>query len=175
MIRDTIELAENKLLLLYIISKIPQPASRSGITQIVLENNLLNYFQMQQYIAELIDGGFIDNYKENNMHMITITSIGINALSFFENRIPDKKKEIIDTFLKTHNHEILKKDIESFAEYLKSPNDKYVVNLKLIKNEDLLLDLNLSAETKSNAEHICNTFEKQPEEIYKRIKDIFKD
>lgn len=52
--RDTEELAENKLLLLYILSEAGIPLSKNQVTQVVLENSLMNYFSMQQFLAELV-------------------------------------------------------------------------------------------------------------------------
>ena len=43
MFEDTLELAENKLLLLYIFDKIKIPITNNKITQIILENNFINY------------------------------------------------------------------------------------------------------------------------------------
>ena len=41
---STLELAENKLLLLYIIKSIKYPISNTQLTDIVLENSFINYF-----------------------------------------------------------------------------------------------------------------------------------
>ena len=46
---NTIELAENKLLLLYIIKSIKYPISHSQLTDIVLAKRVsINYFMLQQ-------------------------------------------------------------------------------------------------------------------------------
>ena len=50
---STLELAENKLLLLYIIKSIKYPISNTQLTDIVLENSFINYFMLQQYVSEL--------------------------------------------------------------------------------------------------------------------------
>ena len=38
------ELAENKLILLYIVDKLNMPVSNLQLTKIVMENKLMNYF-----------------------------------------------------------------------------------------------------------------------------------
>jgi predicted transcriptional regulator len=70
MFDDTQELAENKLLLLYIINKINIPISNAYITEIVLENNLLNYFHLQQYLSELVASEFLIQDKQNKKQII---------------------------------------------------------------------------------------------------------
>ena len=47
------QLAENKLILLYIIDKLEIPVSNLQMTKIILENKIMNYFLLQQYLDEL--------------------------------------------------------------------------------------------------------------------------
>ena len=53
MYENSAELAENKLLVLYVIKSLRQPISKTQLTEIILENNFINYFTLQQYISEL--------------------------------------------------------------------------------------------------------------------------
>ena len=53
MYENSLELAENKLLMLYILKSIKDPISNAQFTEIILENNFMNYFIFQQYLSEL--------------------------------------------------------------------------------------------------------------------------
>ena len=53
MYENSAELAENKLLVLYVIKSLRQPISKTQLNEIILENNFINYFTLQQYISEL--------------------------------------------------------------------------------------------------------------------------
>lgn len=172
MFKDTTELAENKLLLLYILNKINTPISNSHITQIILENNLINYFSLQQYLSELIESGFIEDYKEDKRHMLNISSHGKGVLEFFTNRIPDKKMDLIDSYLDLHIKKI-KKDVEVISEYEISGTNKFIVTLKLKDQENTLLELKMPASTNAEAKNICNTWKENSEELYKKILNIF--
>ena len=44
MYENSAELAENKLLVLYVIKSLRQPISKTQLTEIILENNFINYF-----------------------------------------------------------------------------------------------------------------------------------
>ena len=57
---SSLELAENKLLLLYILKTLRQPISNTQLTEIVLENSFINYFTLQQYVNELEEAQFIE-------------------------------------------------------------------------------------------------------------------
>ena len=60
MYENSAELAENKLLVLYVIKSLKQPISNTQLTEIILENNFINYFTLQQYISELEYSNFIN-------------------------------------------------------------------------------------------------------------------
>ena len=58
MYENSAELAENKLLVLYVIDSLKYPITNTQLTEIILENNFINYFTLQQYISELIASDF---------------------------------------------------------------------------------------------------------------------
>jgi predicted transcriptional regulator len=65
-IESTQELAENKLILLYVFKKIKLKLTDEQITNIILENNLINYFLLKQYMAELVESGFLKIISDFN-------------------------------------------------------------------------------------------------------------
>ena len=83
MFENTAELAENKLLLLYILKSLKRPISNTQLTEIVLQNNLINYFTLQQYISELESSGFIQYEKVDEKMLLLLSKKGENVLSFF--------------------------------------------------------------------------------------------
>ena len=171
MLKDNIELAENKLLLLYLFYKTGTPMTQSHINQVVLESNLLNYFQLQQYLAELIEGGFITDTKSENKHLMSMTAAGITALEFFSSRIPDKKKEIIDNYFK--NHTAVEKKIDALCNY-RIDNNVYIINLKLIEDNIQLIEINLTAGAKEQCDMICSSWKENPKKIYSKILNAIK-
>ena len=60
MYENSSELAENKLLMLYVLKTINEPISNIQLTEIILENNFINYFTFQQYLAELEESKFVE-------------------------------------------------------------------------------------------------------------------
>ena len=65
MYENSAELAENKLLVLYVIKSLKQPISNTQLTEIILENNFINYFTLQQYISELEYSNFVKYIEKN--------------------------------------------------------------------------------------------------------------
>ena len=63
---DNETLAENKVLILYILNKIDKPVSNDELLQLVLSIEDMNYFYFQQFLLDLLENKYIETYKENN-------------------------------------------------------------------------------------------------------------
>ncbi|RXM77031.1 DUF4364 domain-containing protein [Clostridium tetani] len=168
MFEDTLELAENKLLLLYIIDKINLPISNSQVTDIVLENNFINYFTLQQYLFELISSNFLKTIEDGNKHKLQITSKGKKVLSLFINRVSSEKIVTVDNYLKKQINNI-KKDISVISDYTIDYKDKFVVTLKLNKDEINLIDIKFTMDSKDEAKELCEKWKKNSSKMYMEI------
>lgn len=174
MFEDTLELAENKLLLLYIFDKIKFPVSNNQITQIVLENNFINYFTLQQYLNELVSSNFLKYISESGNHRFLITEKGIKVLSLFKNRISNSKMEIIDNYLKKEIDSI-KKEVTVTADYTIEQNDNFIVNLKAVENDSILIDLKINVGSNKQARSLCEKWKNNCSDLYGKIIQILID
>lgn len=173
MFQDTLELAENKLLLLYILNIIEMPVTNSHLTQIILENNLINYFALQQYLSELTSSGFISDLVEGSKHSLKITNSGKEALDFFQSRISQAKRETVDNYLEINLPEI-RNELEIVAEYVPSKDNSFVVSLKLTGKKGSLIDIMVPARTKEEAKDMCNQWKENSKELYCSIMELLK-
>ncbi|NLK95394.1 MAG: DUF4364 family protein [Clostridiales bacterium] len=172
MFENTSDLAENKLLLLYILSTLKEPISNSQLTEIVLENNLINYFTLQQYISELDTSEFIHYKKINDKNLLTLTEKGENVLSFFKNRISPSKILIIDTYI-NDKIDSIRKELTIQSDYTPINEEDFLVNLKAFEDEHLLIDLKVSVPTKKHAISLCNKWNENYSSIYNEIMNLF--
>lgn len=168
MFGDTSELAENKLLLLYIFDKIKLPISNIQITQIVLENNFINYFTLHQYISELVSSGFLVHTAEESKHRLVITERGSKVLTMFGERLSKHKVEVIDKYIKAHIEKI-KKEVTISADYTIEGKSNYIVNLKATENNAILIDLKINVPTNKQARDLCSKWKNNSAEIYNNI------
>ena len=171
MYENSAELAENKLLVLYVIKSLRQPISKTQLTEIILENNFINYFTLQQYISELDTAEFVEYIEKNNKILITITNKGENVLSIFNDRISPIKRDIIDNYIsKTIDN--IKKELTIHSDYTIEKNNSFIVNLKALEDETLLIDLKISVPTKKQATSLCNRWKENPSDIYTKIVQV---
>lgn len=165
---NTVELAENKLLLLYIIKSIKYNISNSQLTDIVLEHSFINYFTLQQYIAELEKSNFIKLEEKDNKEFVLLTRKGDTVLSLFKDRLSESKTKSIDGYLLDQLDEI-KKELNIFSDYTPDNNDSFLVNLKAVEGNCTLLELNVNVASKDQAKELCAKWKNNSSEIYNKI------
>lgn len=171
MFDDTIDLAENKLMLLYIFESIKFPISNNQITEIVLENNLMNYFILQQYISELVTAGFVEHSAKDGKPRLIITEKGHKVLGLFKSRISEDKIEGIDAYLTKHSQNI-KKEVTITADYTILNESNYIVDLIAKENDTIMIDVKLNVPSNKQARELCRKWKLNSSELYKKIIEL---
>jgi predicted transcriptional regulator len=168
MFENSTELAENKLLLLYILNVLKTPISNAQLTEIVLENNFINYFTLQQYISELELSKFISYKDINEKKLLILTEKGENVLSLFNDRISPSKIAMLDNYMKD-KIDLIKKELTIQSDYTIVKNDSFLVDLKALEDNLTLMELKLSVPTRKQAVSLCAKWQKNPSDLYNKI------
>ena len=175
MYENSAELAENKLLVLYVIDSLKHPITNTQLTEIILENNFINYFTLQQYISELVSSDFLRYETVNEKNLIHITEKGNSTLSFFSDRISSIKKKIIDDYLLSIADSI-KKELTIHSNYTLGKDNSFIVDLQALENDNLLISLKVSVPSKKQAVSLSNRWKENPSDIYNKIMNsLFND
>lgn len=174
MYESSTELAENKLLMLYILKSIKDPISNTQLTEIILENNFINYFTFQQYLSELESSNFVEYHNNLDKKVLYLTKKGDNVLSLFKDRLSPDKVSLIDNYIK-EKWTIIKKELNIQADYTLAANDSFLVDLKAIENESLLMELKLTVPSKEQATAICSKWKDNPSDIYTNVINLLID
>jgi len=171
MFEDTLELAENKLLLLYIISRLNLPVSNAQLTELVLKNNLMNYFILQQYIDELASAEFLNYVDMSGSKRLVITDKGEKVLEMFIERVSIKKSEIVNEYIEK-NWDAIKKDVTVTADYTIEKKDDFIVSLKAMEKDKLLIDIRINVHSNKQARDLCTKWKENYSEMYEKITGI---
>ena len=164
------ELAENKLILLYLIERLGMPVSNLQITKLILENKFMNYFLLQQFLNELCEGGFISSGLVEGKTLYSMTGHGKQALDYFLNLIPAGIKSRIDNTISQIRRNI-KNETFITADYTPESENEFVVTCKVHEDDFSLIDLNITVGTKTDARAICENWKKHTQAIYAEIID----
>ncbi|MBM7616325.1 DUF4364 family protein [Alkaliphilus hydrothermalis] len=159
------QLAEKKLLLLYIFKQFDGTVSHSQVTDFVLENDLLNYFIFQQFIGELKDSKFIVEEIKDQKQLFTVTDKGKDTLRYFINRIPQRQLDRVNELLKEKKHEIVKKS-QVTADYVKVKEGEYLVNLKVVEGDVTIISISLNVASNKHAKQVCENWQGNVQDIY---------
>lgn len=168
MFDDSLNLAENKLLLLYIFEKIKLPISNMQLTQIVLENNFMNYFTLQQYIVELTASNLLKNINEKGKDRLTISEEGKKVLSLFQNRVSEFKLDQLNDYI-DNQISAIKKELTVTSDYTIENNNSYLVNLVASENNTTLIDIKLSVASNKQARELCYKWKHNSSDLYNKI------
>lgn len=168
MFDNSLNLAEKKLLLLYIIDKIDLPISNIQLTEIVLENNFLNYFTLQEYIDELISSNLIIKVNQNDKDRLTISSKGKEVLSLFKNRLSDEDISKLTTYIDVKMN-LIKKQSTISADYTIENGNSYVVSLSASENNIPLMEIKVTVASNKQARELCNKWKADPSDLYTKI------
>lgn len=161
-------LADKKLIILYLLSNMNIPLTKQQITTAVLENNLIDFFTLQQCTSELEEAGMVKQVVHQKKQCLQTTDGGKNALGVFEHRIPKNVIEVIDNYI-ARNKDTLKKESQVISEYKKVNDKEYIVSLKVIENELVLIDLKLSVVSAKQAKQVCEKWKSSSEKIYSQL------
>ncbi|GAA0124656.1 MULTISPECIES: DUF4364 family protein [Clostridium] len=168
MFEDSMNLAENKLLLLYILNKIKLPISNMQITEIILENNFMNYFTLQQYIVELTSANLLKHITDHGKDRLVIADNGKEVLSLFENRISKEKLSQLEEYME-HKISSIKKELTVTADYTIENKNSYLVNLIASENDTTLIDLKVSVASNKQARELCYKWKSNSSDLYTKI------
>lgn len=166
---NTKEIAQNKLIILLLLKEIKFPLTTQQITDIILEKNLINYFDLQICMKELEESNFISSNKNTSTY--SITDIGLKTLDVFINRIPNSTRKQVKDYI-SKNKESLLLENQVHANFIKKGENEYVVVLKVTENEITLIELKLNLVSSKQANIICAKWKESYSQVYEQIMNI---
>ncbi len=160
--------AENKLLILYIINKLNFEPTNSQIAKLAIDTREINYFYLQQYISELVNDKFIKCHEENGSRFYKITQTGRQALDFFKTMIRASSREKIDAIVK-ENIASLRTETQVSADYIPLNENEFMASCRIFEGSTCLIDLELYTGTKEQARLVCRNWENNARGLYSEI------
>ena len=168
---STENLANDKLLILYILQKINKPVNYKELLELVISISDMNYFSFQELLMELSSDKFILKYNHNNEEIIELTEEGKNALDLTINMLPGILKLNVDSKFKQNFNEI-KDKFSVLAEYTPITENNFSVKCKVIENNITVFNLETFAGSRENAKKIVENWNNNASQIYPKILGI---
>ena len=165
---DDQTLAENKILILYILDKVGKPISHNELLELVISISDMNYFYFQQFLLDLLDDNYVSTFKQENDDIYELTEDGKNALDLTIDIIPGILKLRVDSKFK-ENFNIIKDEFSIGAEYAPVTETDFSVKCKIIENNNTVFNLEAYAGSREQAKQIVNNWKKHAIHIYPEI------
>ena len=166
MLQDALTLY--KLIVLYMLNRVPFPLTVAQISDFVLEKEYTNFMTLQTAIGELIDAGMVKSQSTANRTNLTITPEGQQTLDYFGNRIGTSIRQEIDSYL-TENGLSLRNEVAIQGSFYKSTSGEYEAHLTAKDTEIVMVDIKLSVPTLELAKNICDNWQEKNETIYQYL------
>ena len=165
------KLAENKVLILYMLNKINKDIAESSLFKIISSINDINYFYFGQALNDLVETRLVDSYTKDKDAIFRITSEGKNALSLTKDILPGIVKLKADNIFKQELSNI-EEESSVVAEYTPKNENDYKIKCKIVENNETIFEVSTFAGSRDNAKKIVDNWNKNANTIFPKILDL---
>lgn len=154
-----------KIIILYVMREYDLSLTNQKLTDLVLEEAEIDYFDFQKCLYDLTKISLIKIFKEDNENKYLLTEKGVEFSSYFEKKIPYIiRKKLNDSISNQLSANQPKTCVES--DVLVSHTGEFNVYLKIFENGDLLFELNLNVGDRELAFKTKEYFLNNAQKIY---------
>ncbi len=165
---DSKTLAENKVLILYILNKINKSINNSSLFKLVLSVKDMNYFYFQQFILDLTEARYISSHSVENDSVYEITDSGKETLTLMDDLVPGILKLKVDSNIKDELNE-LEEASSVTAEFVAHRENEFTVKCKIIEDNVTIFEVHSFACSRDQAKSVADNWKKNSSKIYPEI------
>lgn len=159
--------AQQKLLVLYILHRAGLPLTNGQLVQLTGENGWINYFDLQQFLAELWEAGLIQVRREEGIARYSPAASGVEALDYFKTRVSPTLREQVDEIIEKARPQLqLETDLQVSIE--ETEQGAYRINCAFWESGVRLMSLAVYASTLTQALQMENAFRQNAPALYEQ-------
>lgn len=164
-------LAENKVLILYILNLIDGDIIQDGLFKIISSINDINYFYFKQLLTDLIDSKLVGTYTKEEEQVVKITSEGKNAYILTKDVLPGIMKLKADNIFKKE-FSTIEEESSIIAEFTPRSENDYTIKCKIVENNETIFEVKTFAGSRDIAKRIVDNWNKNATTIYPKILNL---
>ena len=158
---------EIKVLVCYLLKSIEQPISKQLINEILQENSLANYFEINQAVSDLVRAGSLEEAAQEGDTVYRVTDQGRSAAQTLEVNLPRSVREkavnaAIRLLTRAKREQEIRIDIEKLE-------NGYHVTFTIYDSTDELLKLTIFVADSMQVETVRKNFLNDPVKLYSNI------
>lgn len=168
---NTTILAENKVLILYILTRIQSDIKQDDLLKIINLINGINYFDFKQILSDLIDSNLVGTYTKDEEPVIRITSEGKNAFALTKDVLPGIIKLKADSvFQKVFPN--IEEESSISAEFIPKSENNYTVKCKIVENNETIFEVKSFVGSRDRAKRIIDNWNNNATKIYPKMLNL---
>ena len=164
-------LAENKVLILYILNLIDNDIRQDDLFKIITSINNINYFYFKQILTDLIDSKLVGSYTKEAEQVIKITSKGKEAYILTKDVLPGIMKLKADNIFKKEFSSI-EEEASVIAEFIPKNENDYTIKCKIVENNETIFEVKTFAGSRERAKKIVDNWNQNAKSIYPQILNL---
>ncbi|MGN1297217.1 MAG: DUF4364 family protein [Clostridia bacterium] len=164
-------LAENKVLILYILNLIDNDIRQDDLFKIITSINNINYFYFKQVLTDLIDSKLVGPNTKEEEQFIRITSKGKNAYILTKDVLPGIMKLKADNIFKKEFASI-EEESSVIAEFIPKNENNYTIKCKIVENNETIFEVKTFAGSRERAKRIVDNWNKNAKTIYPKMLNL---
>ena len=161
-------LAENKVLILYILNKLENTITNDGLLRLVLSVMDMNYFYFQQFLLDLLENQYIARFDQEGKHTYSITEKGKETLRLTHDMLPGIMKLKVDTSFQSELTTTAEEESIT-AEFTPRSENDYTVTCKINENNTCIFEVSVFAGSREEAKKIVDNWKENAYRIYPEI------
>ena len=164
-------LAENKVLILYILNLIDNNIRQDDLFKIITSINDINYFYFKQVLTDLIDSKLVGINTKEEEQFIRITSEGKNAYILTKDVLPGIMKLKADNIFEKEFASI-EEESSVIAEFIPKNENNYTIKCKIVENNETIFEVKTFVGSRERAKKIVDNWNQNANEIYPEILNL---
>ena len=168
---NTTTLAENKVLILYILNLINGEFRQDDLFKIITSINDVNYFYFKQVLNDLIDSNLVGAYTKDDEPVIKITSEGKNAYLLTKDVLPGIMKLKADNIF-AKEFPSIEEEASVIAEFFPKSENEYIIKCKIVENNETIFEVKTFAGSRERAKRLVDNWKQNATSIYPQILNL---
>ena len=158
---------EQKFMALYCLAHLG-PCTELQLLQFLVDNDLLNYFEMMFALNDLCSRGQAVRTKKNTGFLYQATDAGREALELFGGRVPMSLKTLLAETEEEWKSRF-REEMQNRYQIVQTDRGEYELNLKIVEQDMDMMRLSLSLPTRELADQLAKRWPEKAGKIYDTV------
>lgn len=161
---------EMKFAILYTLKRYVEPVTMERLSEVLTwDREVMGYFELAELMNELSEDGYVESKFYMDALCYTLSEKGMDTNDFFFERIPKSIRVKIEKAVHTIKFQEQADPNAVMTEILPTAPQQYMASLKMLDAGTPILELQIFAGSKAQAEKAAKELKAQAQDIYQNL------